>query len=89
MNYCEQITVENAGCPSEEAHKVEAAMRLDVFHSTLNWQSRAESRRGRAKRGDWQTKMGRIMRGISARIGSHWDCRQTREVLAGSLGLTQ
>jgi hypothetical protein len=49
MNHYEQMIVEDTGCPPEEAYKVEAVMRLDVFHSTLDWQSRAEFRRGARK----------------------------------------
>lgn len=35
--------------PAEEAGKVETVMRLDVFHSTLDWQTRGELRRGARK----------------------------------------
>jgi hypothetical protein len=49
MNWYEQMIVEDTGCPPEEAGKVETVMRLDVFHSTLDWQSRAEFRRGARK----------------------------------------
>lgn len=46
MNYYERMIVEDTGCSVEESGKVETVMRLDVFHSTLDWQSRAEFRRG-------------------------------------------
>ncbi len=49
MNWYEEMIVEDTGCPPEEAGKVETVMRLDVFHSTLDWQSRAEFGRGARK----------------------------------------
>ena len=49
MNCYEQIIVEDTDCPPGEAFKVEAVMRQDVFHSTLDWQTRGEFRRGARK----------------------------------------
>ena len=52
MSYYEQMIIEATGCPPEEAPKVETVLRSDVFHSTLDWQSGAELRRGARKA--WQ-----------------------------------
>lgn len=49
MNHYEQMIVEDTGCPPPEAHKVESIMRQDVFHSTLDWLTRGEFRRGARK----------------------------------------
>ena len=49
MTDTEEMIVEATGCPPEEASKVETVLRLDVFHSTLDWQSAAEFRRGARK----------------------------------------
>ncbi len=49
MNIYEQMIIEDTDCPPEEAYKVETVMRLDVFHSTLDWQSRAKFRQGARK----------------------------------------
>jgi hypothetical protein len=45
----QQMIVEDVGCALEDAYKIEDIMRNDVFHSTLDWQSRAEFRRGARK----------------------------------------
>jgi hypothetical protein len=39
----------DTGCTVDEAGLVEDIMRNEVFHSTLDWQSRAEFRRGAKK----------------------------------------
>ena len=43
------MIIEDTGCTSEQAHKVEEYMREEVFHSTLDWQTRLQFRNG-AKR---------------------------------------
>jgi uncharacterized protein with von Willebrand factor type A (vWA) domain len=45
----QQQAMEYSGCAIEEAYKVERIMRDDIFHSTLDWQSEAELRRGARK----------------------------------------
>jgi hypothetical protein len=45
MSYREMI-MKDTGCSAEDAPMVEDIMRNDVFHSTLDWQTRAELRRG-------------------------------------------
>lgn len=49
MTAYEEMIIKATGCPPEEACKVETVMRLDVFHSTLDWLSEAEFRRGARK----------------------------------------
>jgi hypothetical protein len=39
------MILEDTGCTTEDAGLIEHIMREDVFHSTLDWQSRAELRR--------------------------------------------
>ncbi len=45
----QQMVVEDTGCALEDAYKLVQIMRDDVFHSTLDWQSREEFRRGARK----------------------------------------
>ena len=40
------MIMEDSGCSAADAPMVENIMRNDVFHSTLDWQTRAELRRG-------------------------------------------
>jgi hypothetical protein len=47
-HYQRQI-MEDTGCSSEEAGMVEDVMREDVFHSTLDWQTREQFREGARK----------------------------------------
>ena len=49
MSTYEEMIVEDTGCSSDDATKIEFIMREDVFHSTLDWQSRAAFRRGARK----------------------------------------
>jgi len=41
-----KMIIEDTGCTPGEAREVEQIMRDDVFHSTLDWQSREEFREG-------------------------------------------
>ena len=45
----QQMVVEDTRCELEDAYKIVQIMRDEVFHSTLDWQSRAEFRRGARK----------------------------------------
>ena len=49
LSHYQQQAMEYSGCAIEDAFKVEQIMRDDVFHSTLDWQSEAELRRGARK----------------------------------------
>ena len=49
LSYHQRQAMEYSGCALEDAYKVEQIMRDDVFHSTLDWQSEAELRRGARK----------------------------------------
>ena len=46
MTHYEKMIVEDTGCAPEEVSMVEDIMRNEVFHSTLDWQSRAQWRKG-------------------------------------------
>jgi hypothetical protein len=39
------MILEDTGCTADDAGLIEHIMREDVFHSTLDWQTRAELRR--------------------------------------------
>jgi hypothetical protein len=41
-----EMIMKDTGCSAEDAPKVEDIMRNEIFHSTLDWQTRAELRRG-------------------------------------------
>ena len=45
MTYREMI-IEDTGCPPNEADMIEDIMRNEIFHSTLDWQTRAQLRKG-------------------------------------------
>jgi hypothetical protein len=38
------MIIENTGCTGEDATMIEHIMREDIFHSTLDWQTRAQLR---------------------------------------------
>ena len=44
-SYVEMIC-QDTGCTPEDAAMIEDIMRNDIFHSTLDWQSRAEFKTG-------------------------------------------
>lgn len=45
MTYTEMI-IADTKCAPDEAKEIESIMRDDIFHSTLDWQTRAQFRRG-------------------------------------------
>jgi hypothetical protein len=49
MSAYRQMIVEDTGCKPADAAMIEYIMREDIFHSTLNWQTRAEFRSGAHK----------------------------------------
>jgi hypothetical protein len=49
MSAYRQIIVEDTGCKPADAAMIEHIMREDIFHSTLDWQTRAEFRCGARK----------------------------------------
>ena len=40
MNSYQHLIIEATGCTAAEAGEIEEIMRADIFHSTLDWQSR-------------------------------------------------
>lgn len=42
MSSYTKLIVETLGCSEERAAQVEEVMRQDIYHSTLDWQSREE-----------------------------------------------
>jgi hypothetical protein len=42
MNFYEKIIVESTGATHDEAVAIEDIMRNDIFHSTLDWQTKAQ-----------------------------------------------
>ncbi len=49
MNGYTQMIIEDTGCQPFDATMIEDIMRNEVFHSTLDWQSRAQFRQGARK----------------------------------------
>ena len=49
MSAYEQMIIEDTGCKPDDAPMIEDIMRNEVFHSTLDWQSRAQFRQGARK----------------------------------------
>lgn len=45
-HFYQDTIIEDTGCTPSDAIMVENIMRDEVFHSTLDWQSRAEFKRG-------------------------------------------
>lgn len=45
-NSYQNLIMAATGCTSDDAVKIESIMRDDIFHSTLDWQSRAVFRDG-------------------------------------------
>ncbi len=46
MNRYQEMIIEDTNCTHDDAVMIEQIMREDVFHSTLDWQSRANFRKG-------------------------------------------
>jgi hypothetical protein len=46
MNYYQTLIIEATGCPETDAQEVENYMRDTIFHSTLDWQSKAQLNKG-------------------------------------------
>ena len=49
MSSYQQAIIEDTGCTPSDASMIEHIMREDIFHSTLDWQTRAELRRAARK----------------------------------------
>ena len=49
MNIYQQIIVEVTGAGTKDAEYIEDIMRNDIFHSTLDWQTRAQLGRAAKK----------------------------------------
>ena len=49
MSSYREMILEDTGCTTGDAGLIEHIMREDVFHSTLDWQTRAELRRAACK----------------------------------------
>ena len=45
-NSYHKMILADTGCAPQDAAKIERIMREEIFHSTLDWQSRAEFRAG-------------------------------------------
>lgn len=45
MSSYKTMIIEDSGCSPADAGMIEHIMREDIFHSTLDWQSRAQLRR--------------------------------------------
>ena len=52
MNYYEDLIIRATGVPGRDARYVEDIMRNDIFHSTLDWQTRAQLVRAARKAAD-------------------------------------
>lgn len=46
MNIYQQMIIEDIKCTPEIAEELEEIMRQDIFHSTLDWLSRVQFRKG-------------------------------------------
>jgi hypothetical protein len=46
MNAYKQMIIRDTGCNPDDAAMIEDIMRNEVFHSTLDWQTRAQFRQG-------------------------------------------
>ncbi len=46
LDFYSQIIVDITGCEPKDADEVQDIMRNEIFHSTLDWQTRAEFKRG-------------------------------------------
>lgn len=42
MNYYQKLIIETLNCTQSEAIEVEEIMREDIFHSTLDWQTKKQ-----------------------------------------------
>ena len=51
-NTYQTMIMADTGCRPEEARMIESIMRDDVFHSTLDWQSREQFRAGARQAAD-------------------------------------
>lgn len=49
MSQYEKMIIRDAGCNPKDAGMIEHIMREDIFHSTLDWQTRAQFRRAARK----------------------------------------
>ena len=49
MTLYEEIIMQGCGCTADEVAEVEDILRQDVFHSTLDWQTKAQLKRGAKK----------------------------------------
>ncbi len=49
MSAYNQMIIEDTGCNRDDAGMIEDIMRNEVFHSTLDWQTRAQLRQGARK----------------------------------------
>jgi len=47
--YYDEMIVEDTGCSPEDAVMIEHIIREEIFHSTLDWQTRAQFRRAARK----------------------------------------
>lgn len=49
MSSCLGMIIEHTGCSPDDAMMIEHIMREDIFHGTLDWQTRAELLRAASK----------------------------------------
>jgi hypothetical protein len=49
MSAYKQMIIEDTGCKPDEAAMIEDIMRNEVYHSTLDWQTRVQFRQGARK----------------------------------------
>lgn len=49
MSAYKQMIIEDTGCNAADAAMIEDVMRNEIFHSTLDWQTRAQFRQGARK----------------------------------------
>lgn len=67
MSAYEQLIIKDTGCNAGDAAMIEDIMRNEIFHSTLDWQTRAQFRQGARKAAKILEQNRKLFEGYRAR----------------------
>ena len=68
MTYYEQAIIKATGCSTKDVGEIEDIMRNDVFHSTLDWQTKRQFNKGAKE----AYKIFKAIETLKAKHGEQW-----------------
>ena len=68
MKFYQKAIIKATGCKPEETESIEDIMRNDIFHSTLDWQTKRQFNKGAKE----AYEIFKAIQSLKAKHGSQW-----------------